>query len=145
MGAGQRHLKVVLDTNTVLSALVFSSGRLAWLREAWQQGQLRPLVHRETVEELIRVLAYPKFKLTPAEIENLLSAYLPYAKVVPELARQPETPECRDKDDQVFLTLAVTGGAEALITGDQDLLDLATPSLPFEILTPRGLRERLGE
>lgn len=145
MGAGQRQLKVVLDTNTVVSALVFSSGHLAWLRKAWQQGRLRPLVHRETVEELIRVLAYPKFKLTPSEIEDLLSAYLPYTEVVSEWLRRPELPECRDTDDQVFLGLAATGGAEALITGDQDLLELATPRLSFEILTPRDLRERLEE
>lgn len=40
--------RVVLDTNIVLSALIFSAGRLAWIRQAWQQQQLQPLVCRET-------------------------------------------------------------------------------------------------
>lgn len=89
------------------------------------------------------MLAYPKFKLAPAEIEDLLGAYLPYTEIISELAWHPEAPKCRDADDQIFLTLAATGGAEALITGDQDLLDLATTGLAFEILTPRDLRKRL--
>jgi len=44
--AGRR---VVLDTNVVLSALVFSQGSLAWVREAWQNGLLLPLASRDTV------------------------------------------------------------------------------------------------
>ncbi|MFP7864029.1 putative toxin-antitoxin system toxin component, PIN family [Pseudomonas aeruginosa] len=56
--------RVVLDTNIVLSALIFNAGRLAWIRHAWQQQQLQPLVCRETASELLRVLAYPKFKLS---------------------------------------------------------------------------------
>lgn len=47
--------RVVLDTNIVLSALLFTSGRLAWIRHAWQGRQLQPLVCRETVNELLLV------------------------------------------------------------------------------------------
>ncbi|MFT4102498.1 MAG: PIN domain-containing protein [Burkholderiaceae bacterium] len=42
--------RVVLDTNVVLSALLFTAGRLAWVRHAWQRQQLRPVVCRETVQ-----------------------------------------------------------------------------------------------
>jgi predicted nucleic acid-binding protein len=56
--------RVVLDTNVVVSALVFGTGRLAEMRIAWQGERLLPLVSKATVEELLRVLAYPKFQLT---------------------------------------------------------------------------------
>ena len=65
--------RAVLDTNAVLSALVFAGGRLAELRSAWQQARFEPLVSRATVAELVRVLAYPKFGLAPEQQRELLS------------------------------------------------------------------------
>ena len=65
--------RVVLDTNTILSALLFEHGRLVPLRNAWQAGALTPLLCTPTVEELLRVLAYPKFRLAPADREELLA------------------------------------------------------------------------
>ena len=59
--------RVVVDTNVVLSALVFAGGRLETLRCAWQSGQYVPLASSHTVSELIRVLAYPKFRLSAAD------------------------------------------------------------------------------
>lgn len=121
-GEGAPVSRVVLDTNVVLSALLFTSGRLAWLRRAWQHERLQPLVCNETVSELLRVLAYPKFKLTAEDRQDLLEDFLPYADAV-ELAQPwPTLPACRDEKDQVFLVLAHVGRAEALITGDTDLL-----------------------
>ena len=55
-------LRVVLDTNIVLSALVFGGGAAGRLRVAWQQGAVLPLASTATVQELVRVLAYPKFR-----------------------------------------------------------------------------------
>jgi predicted nucleic acid-binding protein len=52
---------VVIDTNLVLSALVFAQGRLTPLRQAWQAQRILPLVSRATTAEL----TYPKFKLAP--------------------------------------------------------------------------------
>ena len=56
--------RVVLDTNCLISALIFSRGKFAWLREAWQTKRFTPLASHDTVSELLRVLAHPKFKLT---------------------------------------------------------------------------------
>lgn len=63
---------MVLDTNVVLSALLFGSGRLSALRVHWQAARMLPLVSKATVQELLRVLAYPKFRLTAAERNELL-------------------------------------------------------------------------
>lgn len=117
--------RVVIDTNLVLSALVFAQGRLTPLRQAWQAQRIQPLVSRFTAAELIRVLAYPKFKLTADEQRELLADYLPYCKTIRIPEPPPRTPACRDAFDVPFLELAVAGKAQALITGDRDLLGLA--------------------
>jgi putative PIN family toxin of toxin-antitoxin system len=121
----KRPPRVVIDTNLVLSALVFSGGRLTPLRLAWQNQRVLPLVSRATAAELIRALAYPKFKLAAHEQEELLADYLPYCKTVRIPIPPPATPPCRDAFDVPFLELALAGKADALVTGDKDLLSLA--------------------
>ena len=74
--------RLVLDTNVLVSALVFPAGSTSWLRTAWQSGTIRPLASRETATELIRVLAYPKFRLDKDERDDLLSDYLPWCETV---------------------------------------------------------------
>ena len=117
-------LRVVLDTNLVLSALVFLAGRVASLRELWQQQQFLPLVSQPTLAELIRALGYPKFRLTLAEQEELLADYLPFCTTIAIPNPQPSVPLCRDPMDAPFLQLALAGQADVLVTGDQDLLVL---------------------
>lgn len=121
LGAG---LRAVIDTNLVLSALVFG-GRTAKLRLAWQDNRFTPLASKATITELIRVLAYPKFKLTKSEQEDLLADYLPFCETVRMPDVLPAIPECRDSFDVPFLGLAMVGRADYLVTGDQDLLCLA--------------------
>jgi len=59
--------RVVLDTNIVLSALLFAQGRLPPLRSAWREARFQPLVCTATTKELVRALSYPKFRLSAAE------------------------------------------------------------------------------
>ena len=143
MGAGTETLRVVLNTNTVLSALLFPHGRLTWLRDEWKSGRLLPLASEATVRELLRVLSYPKFHLDKEEIEILLGDYLPFLEIVGMGLGDPEdVPQCRDPDDPMFLALAVAGKAEALVSGDQALLDLSDKA-PFPIASPVEFRHRL--
>ena len=118
-------LRVVLDTNVVLSALVFGGGQAGQLRRAWQAGAFVPLVSAVTVQELVRVLAYPKFALARAEQDELLADFLPYAQTVRIPQPPPPVPDCRDPLDVPFLQLAVAGQAQRLVSGDKDLLVLA--------------------
>ena len=115
-------LRVVLDTNLVLSALVFPAGRVASLRELWQQQQ------------------HPKFRLTLAEQEELLADYLPFCTTIAIPNPPPPVPVCRDPADVPFLQLAVAGQADALVTGDQDLLALGE-ECDFSILTATQLQQ----
>ena len=132
-------LRVVLDTNVLLSALLFHAGALCWLRNAWQTDDIHPLSSRETMAELIRVLSYPKFDLTGEEQEHLLADYLPWCETV-VVPKPPAIPRCRDPFDRPFLELALVAQAHALTTGDNDLLDLAK-DFPVPILTPGAFRD----
>lgn len=125
--------RAVLDTNLVLSALVFSGGLLVALRRGWQSQRFTPLVSKATASELIRVLAYPKFRLSDAERGDLLSDYLPFCKSVQVPNPPPPTPPCPDPFDVPFLELALAGRAAFLVTGDQDLLGLDS-DLPCPIV-----------
>ncbi len=127
-----RPTRVVLDTNVVLSALLFAQGRLAPLRSAWRKPALQPLVSAATTKELVRVLSYPKFQLAAAEQQELLGDYLPYCETVRMPPDPPGTLECRDPFDIPFLHLAIMGKADFLVSGDKDLLILAdTSSCPI--------------
>ncbi len=143
-------MRVVLDTNVVVSASLFSAGRLAWLRESWKSGTICPLIDAACAEELIRVLAYPRFHLSESDIGELLGDYLPWTEVVAgdsvpaeEPIARDELPTCRDPADQKFLALASNSDADALVTGDGALLELVD-FVSFEILTPAELRQRLA-
>lgn len=117
--------RVVLDTNVALSALVFAQGHLGVLRQIWHDARCRPLLSQATAAELMRALAYPKFKLSADEQRELLADYLPYCTTVRMPAHPPRTPPCRDALDLPFLQLALAGKADYLVTGDKDLLALA--------------------
>ena len=88
--------RVVLDTAVVVSALVFDGGRLAWLRSAWRQELIRPLVSKATASELLRVLAYPRFGLLLEEQQILQADYLPYCEPVTTTVQEKLIPRCRD-------------------------------------------------
>lgn len=136
-------LRVVFDTNVVLSALIFTTGQLAWLRGHWPSLAVRPLGSKETIAELLRAMRYPKFRLEPEEIEELVADYLPYVEILsPRKPAKP--PRCADPDDQKFIDLALAGKADVLVTGDRKLLTMAG-SVRFTIETPATYRARLPD
>jgi uncharacterized protein len=134
---------VALDTNQVLSALVLAGGRLAPLRSAWQSGRVVPLVSTATASELMRVLGYPKFKLSAADRDELLADYLPHCRSVRIPARLPKLPRCRDVNDQMFIELAAVGKADFLVTEDKDLL-VMTAEFGQRIVTAEAFLATLG-
>lgn len=125
--------RFVVDTNTLVSAaLMQGSTPDTAVRRVLRVGQL--LVSSDTLDEVTDVLSREKFDpyVSWERRQEFLEALAERAVVV-----EPTVPieACRDPDDNKFLELAVEGGAEAIISGDGDLLDLH----PFEsisILTP---------
>lgn len=135
-------MRAVLDTNIVVSALLFAQGRLAPIRLAWQANAFAPLVSADTTEELIRVLSYPKFKLSSEDREELLADYLPYCTTVTMRDKAPKIPSCRDPWDLPFLQLAAHARADFLVTGDRDLLDIRD-KMRFAIVTAEAFMSKL--
>jgi len=131
--------RYVFDTNVVVSALLFDAGRLAPLRAAWATGAIVPIVSHATSTELVRVLAYPKFRLDPADRAELLADYLPFAELftgtVPRAAVLAVDPA-----DQPFVDLCVASRADGIVSGDAHLLSLA-PAVP--VAHPADLLARL--
>ena len=134
---------MVLDTNLMLSALVFAIGRSALLRSSWQNGRCLPLALQATAAELMRVLCCPKFKLSAADREELLADCLPHCRSVRIPARLPKLPQCRDLQDQMFIELAAAGKADILVTGGKDLLVLA-PAFGTRMVTAEAFLAGLG-
>ncbi len=135
-------VRVVLDTNVLVSALLFHGGPVRWLKAALRSGNAVPLASRQTTTELVCVLDYPKFTLGAADQRDLLDDYLPFCESVAVPAPPPVVPECRDPLDRPFLELALVGGADALVTRDADILVLARLfSVP--IVPPAVLRENM--
>lgn len=115
-------MRVVLDTNAVISALLFS-GVSSKLVSLWQDGLITPLLSREILDEYLRVLSYRKFELSEKEIKELIQEeILPYAEVVKPKRRLRVIR--RDPADNKFLECAVAGKAGVVISGDKDLLSL---------------------
>ena len=134
-------LRVVIDNNVAVSALLFPDGRLSWLPPAWQASDIVPLASWETIEELRRVLGYRKFGLSLSRQTGAMRRYRPWCEMV-TITEPPEVPDCRDPGDRPFLELAAAAQADALVTGDGDLLAVA-PVFSVPIITPTELRVRL--
>ena len=125
-----------------MSALVFGKGPTAQLRAAWQRGDFVPLLSTATAQELVRVLAYPKFRLDAQSQQELLADYLPYTLVIKVPDPRPAVPACKDPFDLPFLHLATAGKADALVTGDADLLVLGG-KVRFQLVAPEGFLQTL--
>ena len=133
-------MRGVADTNVIVSALLFR-GTTSHLHRHWRAGRMVLLVSDETLAELARVLAYPKFKLSPVVVESLVATeVLPFTERIAP-TRAPRA--CRDADDDEFLWCARDGGADALITGDPDLLALRPEWSGVPILTVAEAVQRL--
>lgn len=128
-------VRVVIDTNVLVSALLFGGvpGRLV---SFWKSGRIRPLASQGMIDEVLRVLAYPKFSLAPKEIELLLyEEILPWVEIV-DVATRTRSPFIEDDpSDDMFLWCAMDGKADQIISGDEHLLRLQ--DFPVPILTPR--------
>jgi len=133
-------IKVVIDTNVIISAILFGgiSGELIFL---WKSDRIKPSASKEIIDEYIKVLTYPKFELSEAEINYILyNEILPYFDII-HIKDSPVIIKVDPSDDK-FIHCAKTGKAGIIITGDQYLLNLKTYQ-KIKILTPAKFLENL--
>ena len=127
-------MKVVLDTNVVISALLYQ-GPTRRIMELWSTRKIKPLVSQAILGEYVRVLHYPKFGNDPETIAEILKEnILPwFTKVGEYRGKLGDVPS--DKSDILFLRAALAGEAEVLVSGDPHLTAL-NGKYPFPILAP---------
>jgi hypothetical protein len=115
-------IRAVLDTNVLISALLFT-GLPSRLVSAWQSARFQPVVSPAILDEYLRVLAYPKFRLTLVEIRSLVEQeLLPFVETVRETSEKVTIP--RDPNDAKFIECALTATVPYVVSGDADLLSL---------------------
>ncbi|MBN9461204.1 MAG: putative toxin-antitoxin system toxin component, PIN family [Burkholderiales bacterium] len=133
-------LRVVLDTNVLVSGLAYPGSVPGRIVTAWRQGSLEVVLSRYILDELVRVLPrLPRIRMTPAEIRDLADSFMFLADVVEPEGTQDAT--LRDPADQPVLLTLSAAKADYLITGDKDLLALANQ---YPILTPSEFWARHG-
>jgi uncharacterized protein len=138
-------LRLVLDTQVWLDLLLFDDPRCAALASALHAGQALALVDSPCRDEWRRVLGYPALRLSLPQQDALGQRFDAMTVQLDTHAQGVEGPalRCRDPDDQKFLALAHRGQAQALLSRDQALLELAGRARRqglFEICQPEQWR-----
>ncbi len=133
-------VKVVVDTNVVISALLFG-GTPGKLISLWQRRVIKPMASKDIIDESLRVLTYPRFKLDEEEINYLL-----YQEILPffDIIDAPSGPGviAEDPADDKFIHCALAGDAAYIITGDQHLLALKVHH-KIKIFSPAEFLEKV--
>jgi uncharacterized protein len=130
-------VRVFLDTNVLVSALTTRGlaadvFRLALSEHELLTGEVNLVEFRRVLKQKMRV---------PARYIEDAERLLRDQTIIPRPAVALEI-KLRDPDDKWVLASAIAGGADVLVTGDKDLLDLGRAA-PLPILTPRSFWESL--
>ncbi|MGD0829449.1 MAG: putative toxin-antitoxin system toxin component, PIN family [Terracidiphilus sp.] len=134
-------VRVVLDTNVLVSGLAYPESLPGRILNACRQGGLDLVLSRYILDEMVRVLPrLRRIALTPAEIRDLADSFLFLAEIVEPGAEVDAS--LRDQADQQVLGTLRTAQADYLVTGDKDLLALAER---YPIVTPAAFWQRHGE
>jgi putative PIN family toxin of toxin-antitoxin system len=125
-------MQLILDTNVVIDWLVFNDPYMVPFRERVVSGDVIVLTHELALAEFERVLGYPELKLATDRRAGALARYRAHSRVttMPEgfalgAWKLPAGfPSCRDRDDDLFLSLTHHSQASALVTRDKALLKM---------------------
>ena len=111
-------MRVVLDTNILVSALLVHLGHPAAIYRAWQEGHFALLICREQLDELRATLHKPAIaaRIKPYQAGRLVNQLRELAENIGSLPRVERSP---DPADDFLLALSEAGRADYLVTGDK--------------------------
>jgi len=133
-------LRAVVDTNIFISEALFG-GELEEIVSFWQKEKFVYLLSPQILQEYIKVLSYPKFELTAADIKHIIEKEL-ILFVEPVKVTVHVKAVKKDSSDDKFLALAVAGKADVIVSGDKHLLELKSfETIP--IITGKEFLRRL--
>ncbi|MCX6559156.1 MAG: putative toxin-antitoxin system toxin component, PIN family [Candidatus Aminicenantes bacterium] len=118
-------VRAVIDTNVVVSALIRPKGPAAVLWRRLCEGAFTAVFSTELIDEIAAVLGRPKIRTrygtTPKDLEVIAALFALRGDLV---ACGERVRICRDPNDDFLLETAVSGKADYLVSGDEDLLTL---------------------
>lgn len=120
-------MRVVLDTNVIISRYLTPRGRVARIVDLWEQGEFEVVTSEPILYEYAEVLRYPYQRsvhgLSDAELAEIDAAFEEFTEVV----TPTETPAVieADPDDDHILAAADTARVDCIVSGDKHLLQLA--------------------
>jgi len=130
-------MRIVLDANQFVSAVLVPTGRPAQVLECWRVGDLELAVSEDILEEVRRVLLYPRLqkrhRWNAHQIDVFLTKIASSAIATEGTAVVPPVPD--DPTDTKYLVCAIESAPEYIITGDQHLLRM-DPWRNVRILNP---------
>jgi len=126
-------LRILLDTNVYLSAILFNGKPRQILQELVDE-KITGYISNEILKELEDTLSKPKFRLTNDFTQIVLSEIREVTKIV-SIIPLTNYLDLRDRDDYYILEAAYSAKVDFLITGDKDLLSLEKIQ-DFKIVSP---------
>lgn len=113
-------MRVVLDTNVLLGALISPHGAPSAIYKAWRAARFELVTSMAQLDELRRVSRYPKLKtILPAHRVGAMVNNMQRAIVLEHLPNLPEGVEVNDPNDAFLFAMATAGEADYLVTGDR--------------------------
>ncbi len=145
-------MKVILDTNVLLSGLINPGGAPGRIVQRWRDGGLELVLSERQLEEIEEVLAYPKISRRLAWGAEQIERFVLLLRLKSEIVSLPGASGSvpgsvhdvfaglRDSADAHLLSALELSGAEVLVSGDHHLLELRGR---FPILSPVEFAARL--
>ena len=118
-------IRVVIDTNVLVSAMISSAGNEALLILAINQGLVTPYFSPEILVEYSEVLLRPRFSFPGNEVDALLDLFRRRGKLLNPQSTARISP---DPDDDKFIACALAGKADFLVTGNKRHFPETKPS-----------------
>lgn len=113
-------MRVILDTNVLLGALISPHGPPDAIYRAWRAARFELVTSAAQLDELRRVSRYPKLKtILPAHRVGTMVNNMQRAIVLEQLPPLPEGVDTTDPNDAFLLAMALGGEADYLVTGDR--------------------------
>jgi uncharacterized protein len=135
-------VRAVLDVNVIVSALLSRDGAPAHILRAWADGVFDLVVSERLLDELERTLAYPRIRdRIDAEDATGVVGWLRRVAILTVDPSDPSPVRSRDPGDDYLIALGASANA-VLVTGDQDLLELAGR---MPVFSPAAFVAVLGE
>lgn len=136
------HVRILLDTNVIISGFLSAKGPPGQLLQGWLEGRFELVTSQSQLDELERALGYDKLRdrIRPDQVRDFVDNIDVMAVVVPSIPTVTLSP---DPDDNPILATAIAAQADLIISGDKPHMVALGEAHGIPIVTPREALNRL--